>query len=183
MSPLRESTLFRDGEDLQGELRAFLNAFVGSDAGASAATAARQAGFEGTLVLRTVNPVGVVCLDVAGRRVSATPGDDVAVELEFDAGDLHELLLNRLGPVEISQLYETDRISFSGRPEALGFVVTLAGALQPFYPDSLAARGRGDLLDTPAREIRAVWDIDGPPREVIGKRRPWQRPKRSSEAL
>jgi hypothetical protein len=174
---------FHDTEDLQAELQAFLEAFVESEAGSRAAQCAQDGGLDGVLVLRTVNPDGVVCLDVPGRRVMTASGDEVAVELELDAGDLHDLLLNRLGPVEISQLYETDRVRFAGRPQALGAVAVLAGELQPFYPDSLANRGRDDLLGTPAPEIRTVWDVDGPPREVIGKRRPWQRPKKSADAL
>lgn len=174
---------FATAEELQAELGAFLREFVGSETGRRAADAAREAGLTGPLVLRTVNPAAAVWLDVSEGRVEAAPDGEPVVELELEADDLHDLLLNRLGPVEISQLYETDRVRFAGPPEALGALAILAGQLQPFYPESLARRGRQDLLDTPARPTRTLWDVDGPPREVIGKRRPWQRPKRTAEAV
>lgn len=170
---------FRDGDELQAELCAFLGDFVASDA---AARAAAETGFEGVLVLRTVNPESAVSLDVSGRRVSSGAVDNGAVELELEADDLHHILLNRLGPVEISRLYETDCVRFAGRPEALGAVALLAGRVQQFYPDSLMRRGRQDLLDTPAPATGDLWDVGGPPKEVIGKRRPWQRPTKAASS-
>ncbi len=168
---------FQSPADAQGELQAFLTAFVESHQGAQAAEDAKASEHGGTIVLRTLNPASVLSVDVAGRRVSTEATSGATVELEFQADDLHDVLLNRLGPVEISQLYETQRVGFAGRPEALGAVAVLAGQVQPFYPDSLARRGRQDLLNTPARPCGATWEVDEPPREVIGKRRPWQREK------
>lgn len=171
---------FDSSAEVQGVLEAFLTDFVNSDEGARAAQAAGGSEHGGVLVLRTINPDSVVSLDVPGRCVIGEAAPGAVVELEFEADDLHDILLNRLGPVEISQLYETDRVGFAGRPEALGAVAVLAGQAQPFYPDSLTRRGRQGLLNTPVRPSGATWQVSGPPKEIIGKRRPWQREKQTA---
>lgn len=174
---------FENSAEVQGELEAFLTDFVNSDEGIRAAQAAATSEHGGVLVLRTINPASVVSLDIPRRLVAGEVTFDAVVELEFEADDLHDILLNRLGPVEISQLYETDCVGFAGRPEALGAVAILAGQAQPFYPDSLTRRGRQDLLSTPARPVGVTWQVSGPPKEIIGKRRPWQREKQTAASV
>jgi hypothetical protein len=177
-------TYFADAQDLQTELKAFLEDFVRSPAAERACRVARDDGLGRVLALRTNNPSTAVRLDIVGRRVmTAAEKDTAGVDLELEADDLHDLLLNRLGPVEISQLYETDGVQFAGRPEALAAVAVLAGELQPFYPAGLTKRGRADLLQTPERHTRVFWEVSGPPKEVIGRRRPWQRPKKTAHPV
>jgi hypothetical protein len=62
----------------------------------------------------------------------------------------------------------------------------LAGPMQPHYPASLARRGREDLLNTPMPPAKVAWGSPEDalsPKRVIGRRRQWQRPKRSAEAV
>jgi hypothetical protein len=166
--------------DLEQELEAFLRAFLESDDGARAAEAARSLVDSATLTLRLLDPEAVVSVDFLARTVVLEPVEGADVEVEMDADALHDLLLDRLGPVEISRLYETDRVRFTGGTTQLGGLVLAAGPLQPYYARSLAARGRDDLLDTPAPDTPVVWGDPSEaisPRKLIGQRRPWQRPK------
>jgi hypothetical protein len=103
--------------------------------------------------------------------------DDPGATLELAAPDLHDVLLERLGPVEISRLVEEGRLRLVGTPEALAASVVLAAGVQPHYAASLRERGRDALLATPAPPTREIWESDEPPPPVFGVRRPWQRPK------
>jgi hypothetical protein len=170
---------FASREELEAELVAFLEAFLASPDGEAASAAAGEQ--ESTVLLRAVNPEAVVSVDLRARTVSLHPAEDPVVEVELEADALHDILLERLDAVQISRLYETDRVRFRGRPEHLAALVALAGPLQPYYPATLADRGRDDLLATPVPPTKVAWGSPEDalnPRKVIGKRRPWQRPKR-----
>jgi hypothetical protein len=175
---------FADARDLEEELLAFLAAFLGSDDGRRACDAARALGDRARLVLRTVEPEAVISVDFFAAAAQPGSIEDPNVELEIEAAALHDLLLGRLDPVQISRLYETDRLVFAGGATDLAALVALAGALQPHYPASLERRGRTDLLETPEPERHAVWSSEPgePAPQVIGARRPWQRPRRSAAA-
>lgn len=176
-------TYFASGEELQRELVAFLAAFFESEDGERAVHAARALGDRGTLLIRTVDPETVVSIDFFSASVSPHAAESRDVEIQVEADALHDILLERLDPVQISRLYETERLLFSGASQNLAALIMLAGALQPHYPASLARRGRNDLLDTPAPPTKIAWgsaDEASNPRRVIGWRRPWQRPKRTA---
>ena len=175
---------FADGRDLEDELLAFLAAFLGSDDGRRACESARALGERARLVLRTVEPEAVVSVDFFGAAAQQGAIEDANVEIEIEAAALHDLLMGRLDPVQLSRLYETDRLTFAGGATDLAALVALAGALQPHYPASLRRRNRTDLLETPMPERHAVWSSEpgDPARQVIGVRRPWQRPRRSAAA-
>lgn len=169
--------------ELEQELEAFLEAFLTSDDGARAAEAARALGDSATLTLHLLEPEAVVSVDFLARTVVLEAVEGADVELEMDTDALHDLLLDRLGPVDISRLYETERVRFTGGTTQLAGLVLAAGPLQPWYARSLEARGRQDLLDTPAPETPVVWGDPSEavsPRRLIGRRRPWQRPKRAT---
>ena len=171
---------FATAEELSDELYASLTDFFASEIGAQARKLTLEGADSATLVLHTVDPEATFSVDFhAGTVVRQAVADgDVEIELEADA--LHDILLERLDPVNISRLYETDRIAFRGESRNLAALIALAGKLQPFYPASLARRGRQELLKTPLPETKQAWLAEGPYREVIGHRRPWQRAKRSS---
>lgn len=173
---------FADAATLEHELVAFFNAFLGSEDGARANEAARALGDQARLVLRTTDPAAVVSVDFFESSVSLDVAENANIEIALEADILHDILLGRLDPVQVSRMYETDRITFSGAATDLAALIVLAGPLQPHYPASLERRGRTDLLDTPLPERHAVWTT-GPnvaPREIINSRRPWQRPKRAA---
>lgn len=174
---------FADGEELGRELVAFLTAFLGSEEGARATEAARGLGDQARLTLRTVDPDAVVSVDFYAGSVSLDALADANVEITLEADALHDILLGRLDPVQISRLYETERLTFDGAAVDLAALVLLAGPLQPHYPASLRRRGREDLLDTPAPPAAAVWTSgEEPPRRVISERRTWQRSRRPATA-
>jgi hypothetical protein len=171
---------FATGAELEQELEAFLTAFLESEDGGRAAEAAQALGDSARLTLRLLDPDAVVSVDFLGRTVAFEAAEGADVEVEMHADDLHDLLLDHLGPVEISRLYETDRVRFTGGTTQLAGLVLVAGPLRPWYARSLEARGRRDLLDTPVPESPIVWgdptEAISPPR-MIGRRRRWQRPK------
>ena len=174
---------YATSEDLEQELEAFLTAFLGSGDGAQAAEAARALGDSATLTLHLLDPDAVVSIDFLARTVTPGPVEGADVEIEMEADALHDLLLDRLDVVQISQLYETDRVQFAGGTTQLAALVVVAGPLQPHYAASLERRGRQDLLDTPAPPSPIVWGDPSEaisPRKLIGQRRPWQRPKRTA---
>jgi hypothetical protein len=177
-------SVYADGEELTAQLIAFLEGFLASEDGARACDAARALGAQARLTVRTVDPVAEVSVDFFARGVSAGPMDDANVEIELEADALHDLLLGRLDPVQISRLYETGRLTFAGAATDLAALIVLAGPLQPHYPESLQRRGRDDLLSTPPPETGTVWTTgpDDPPREIISTRRTWQRPRRAARA-
>lgn len=163
---------FASGQDLEGELIATLERFLasGEHHGPS-------------LLLRTRDPDAVVAVDFGSDQVGAADTDRADVVLELDAEALHDILLNRLDPVQISRLYETGRVAFTGSAEHLAALILLAGRLQPHYEASLRERGRADLLGTPAPPTKVTWgDPAEPLRPLLHNRRPWQRPKRTAPA-
>jgi hypothetical protein len=177
---------FASADDLQHELVAFLTAFLGSDDGVRAVEAARSLGQSATLVVHTTDPEAVVSVDFFAGSVSLDAREDADVEIQLEADALHDVLMNRLDPVQLSRLYETDRLAFSGASQHLGALIMLAGPMQPHYPVSLARRGRDDLLNTPMPPTKEAWGSPEDalaPKRVIGRRRPWQRPKRTAEAV
>ena len=168
---------FADSREFQDELEAFLRRFLDSSEGVAARERAAALTDSATLVLHVVDPDLTVAIDFLAGTISTQPPPDPDIEIELEAVALHDILLERLDPVQISRLYETDRLLFSGESGNLAALIMLAGPLQPFYTESLRERGRDDLLATPLPETKVAWLDEGPYREVIGKRRPWQRAK------
>jgi hypothetical protein len=175
---------YASGRDLEREIVAFLTAFLDSEAGARATTAAGDSGDSATLVLDLVDPDATITVDFVSGSVMVGGAEAPDVEIEMEADALHDILLERLGPVQISRLYETDRLRFRGSPRHLAALIALAAPLAPFYRATLERHGRRDLLDTPAPPATVEWGSpDDPIKRVIGRRRPWQRPKRSAHAV
>jgi hypothetical protein len=175
---------YRTGDELEGELVACLTAFLASEEGARAVASARALGERARLSLRTTEPQAAVSVDFFAGTVATEPAADADVEIELEADALHDILMDRLDPVQLSRLYETERLVFRGPASGLAALIMLAGPLQPHYPASLERRGRTDLLETPAPPTKAVWGMPEEalsPRQVIGRRRAWQRPRRSAE--
>jgi hypothetical protein len=129
------------------------------------------------LELTLRDPDVVLHVDVAARAVADGSAEHAAARIAIHADDLHDLLLERLGPVEISRLVEEQRLHLVGGPRALAAALVLAGRIQPHYAESLRERGREALLETPPPATGVVWESEEPPPPVFGVRRPWQRPK------
>jgi hypothetical protein len=170
-------TVWESAEALRADLRATLDRFLTSSDGAAAAALAQD--FDGPAVLELAlrEPDVVLHVDVAARAIADGPAGDPAARVEIRADDLHDLLLERLGPVEISRLVEEGRLHLVGRPRALAAALVLAGRIQPHYELSLRERQRDALLDTPLPPTGVVWESEEPPPPVFGVRRPWQRPR------
>jgi hypothetical protein len=167
-------SIFTNASEVEAVFAACCRRFLASADGAAAAAAA--GGLDSpVVVLRFTHPDATLSIDLAGRTVSAGAADEPAAQLEVEADAVHDVLLGRLGPVQISRLFEEDRAVVEGTPEALRFLLTLAGSLASHYPETLRELGRVDLLELPAPELEEVWESTGPPKRVIGKRRPWQR--------
>ena len=168
---------FGDGGEVREALAGCLGAFFSSPAGAAARDQVYELADSATLVVHTVDPHATVAVDFLKSQILSDPPAAPDVELELEADALHDILLERLDPVQISRLYETDRLAFRGDASKLAGLIVLAGPVQRCYEESLERSGRLDLLDTPRPEPALTWTAEGPYREVIGKRRPWQRPK------
>lgn len=164
-------------EELRDDITACLERFAASPEGAAAATVAEGLGDGLQVELAFHDPDLVLSLDVASGTVSEGPAAEAVVRVLLPAADMHDLLLERLGPVEISRLVEEERLHLSGSPPALCAAVLLCAQLQPHYEASLRERGRGHLLDTPVPETGVVWESATKPPPVFGVRRPWQPPK------
>jgi hypothetical protein len=172
---------YRDAADLEGELLAFLARFL--DPAGGAAAAAALAAVEGSAVLEiaVTDPDATVHVDLKRRAVASGPGPDAAARVRITATGLHDLLLDRLGPVEISRLLEEDDLALAGPPPALAGLLLVAEPLRRHYEASLTERGRDDLLSSPAPEVGGIWETDVTPPRVFGIRRPWQ-PEKSDRA-
>lgn len=168
---------FANGQELHDELAAALDAFFASPDGELARERVRDLADSAILTLHVVEPEATITIDFLAGSVSSAHHADADVEIQLEADALHDVLLERLDPVQISRLYETDLLAFSGEARNLAGLITLAGPLSRFYTESLERRGRDDLLTTPLPETKVAWLDEGPYREVIGKRRPWQRAK------
>ena len=169
------STAHADAAVLEGDLVAFFERFLASDDGAAAATAASALDAPAVLELRTTDPDVVLLVDVGARTVAPGPAEAPGAVAEIAAADLDDLLLDRLGPVEISRILEEGRARLEGPPPALAALLVLAGRLQPHYPATLRERGRDDVLAAPGPETGVIWAADGAPPSLVGVRRPWQR--------
>jgi hypothetical protein len=170
-------TPWASAEELRDDVVATLERFAASPDGEAAAALARDLDRPTVLQLVLHDPDVAVHLDVAAGTVTEGLADAPAATLELDAPDLHDVLLERLGPIEVSRLVEEERLRLVGTPEALAASVVLAARVQPHYEASLRERGREALLDTPRPATREIWESDEPPPRVFGVRRPWQRPK------
>jgi len=178
------TSYFATGQDLERVLVGCLETFLQSVAGHGAVLAARESGDSATLELRLVDPDATLSVDFIAGRVAAEAAEAPDVEIEMGANDLHDVLLERMGPVQISQLYETDRLRFRGSAQHLAALIVLAAPLAPCYRETLTRDGRQDLLDIPAPPASFEWGSpDDPIKRVIGRRRPWQRAKRSAQAV
>jgi hypothetical protein len=169
------TTSHDDAAVLESDLVAFFERFLASDDGTAAAAAAASLDAPAVLELRTVEPDVVLHVDVGARTVAAGPAEAPGAIAEIPARDLDDLLLERLGPVEISRLLEEGRARLAGPPPALAALLVLAGRLQPHYPATLRERGRDDVLAVAGPETGVIWESDGPPPPMVGRRRPWQR--------
>jgi hypothetical protein len=169
--------VYRHSGELHEELSAFLNRFLESDDGAAVVAAAAGLDFPAVLELRVVDPDAAIWIDFRERRMVDRPADAPGATATIEADALHHLLLDHLGPVEISRLAEENRVELEGPPMVLGALLPLTAAIQPHYRASLEERGRGDLLGIPAPPTAEIWESQAPPPSVIGVRRPWQRPR------
>ncbi len=176
-------TYFRDAEEATSVFTLCLARFFASEDGEHVSGVARALPVPPVLELHLTNPAATLSIDFGGRRVALGPAAESSVRLEIEAGVLHDVLLERLDPVQISRPFEEDRALLEGAPEALCGFIAVAGRLPKHYVASLAEQGRDDLLELPAPPRSTVWLTEGPPRLVIGKRRPWQRSKRAAEPV
>jgi hypothetical protein len=174
-------TPYATGADLEGELLAFLQRFLESDDGAGVALALGGVDGPAVLELSVHDPEAVVHADLKARTAAAGRSADATARVAITAEGLHNLLLDRLGPVEISQLLEENHLALEGPPTALAGLLLVAEPLRLHYEASLRDRGRDDLLAYPAPEIGVIWESDETPPRVFGVRRPWQ-PEKSSRA-
>jgi hypothetical protein len=168
-----------DADELQEDVTAFVAHFAATPEGAAAAAVAAALGEGLGIELTLYDPDVVLRLDVASGTITRGGWEDAAVRVALPAGDMHDLLLDRLGPVEISRLVEEGRLHLKGSPQVLCAAVAAVARLQPHYEASLRGRGREQLLATPAPVTRAIWESAEKPPAMFGVRRPWQAPKRA----
>jgi hypothetical protein len=174
---------FADGDEVRALFTALFERFLGSEDGAHVRRQAAELSSPAILDLYVKAPDAVLSVDLGAGSVSHEPAADAAVRLEVEADVLHDVLLERLDPVQISRPFEEDRAVIEGTPEALVGLVRVAGLLPPQYRACLVELGRGDLLAAPAPENGVIWHSEGPPKRVIGARRPWQRAKGRERAV
>jgi hypothetical protein len=178
---------YADAQDVERQLTATVSTFVGSPEGHDAIDRLLEAGTKtAALTLRLSDLDLTLSFDFTTGAVSvAPPADGPAVEIEMPSDVLHDLLLDRLDPVQIARLYETDMVRFRGDVAHLGAMVMLGGPLSRHYIATLQAGGRDDLLGTPSPPTQIVWgdpqEAISPPR-MIGERRPWQRRRRQDRS-
>lgn len=170
-------THFASSTELEEELTAFVARFF-------AARADGQASGLPRVLLRTLDPAAVLTIDFGRGVVERGEVGDSDVVLDVDADALHDVLLDRVDPVQLSRLYETGRVRFSGAPADLSALIVLATPLGAAYAESLRDRGREELLATAPPPAAAVWG-DAPedrvPPPLLRRRRPWQRAAPSGE--
>ncbi len=169
--------VFRTSDEVGGVLQAFIERFLASEDGAAAAAAAAGLDMPSVVHLRVLDPDTQIWLDVSERRLVERPAAPPAAHVTIEADALHHLLLDHLGPVEISRLAEEGRVQLSGPTLVLGALLPLTAAIQPHYGAALEEQGRNDLLEIPGPPTGEVWQSAEPPPGVIGVRRPWQRPR------
>ena len=165
---------FADADELAESLELVLADFIASPDGATGVKAAMAYCDELRLTIRTSDPEATVSVDFIAATTAREPIPNPTVRLEIQADALHDILMNRLGPVEISSLLERNRVVVEGPPAALGALIVIAGPLQRQYEDSLARHGRRHLLGTPQPAVGEIWHGPDTPGDLIGSRRPWQ---------
>lgn len=170
---------FTDGDEVRLLLTALFERFLGSKDGELVRQRAAELPSRAILDLYVKAPDAVLSIDLDAGSITHDPAADASIRLEVEADVLHDVLLERLDPVQISRPFEEDRAVIEGTPEALVGLVRVAGLLPPHYRACLAEQGRAELLETPEPEIGVIWHSDGPPKRVIGARRPWQRASRN----
>ena len=168
-----------DADELQEDVAAFVARFAATPEGAAAAALAGALGEGLGIELTLYDPDVVLRLDVASGVIARGAWEEAAVRVALPAGDMHDLLLDRLGPIEISRLVEEGRLHLKGSPPVLCAAVAAVARLQPHYEASLRERGREQLFATPPPPTREVWESDERPPAMFGVRRPWQAPKRA----
>ena len=167
-----------DADELQEDITAFVARFAATSEGVALAAIAAALGERLGIELSLYDPDVVLQLDVASGVITRGAWEDAAVRVALPAGDMHDLLLDRLGPIEISRLVEEGRLHLKGSPQVLCAAVAAVARLQPHYEASLCERGREHLLETPAPVTREIWESAETPPAMFGVRRPWQAPKR-----
>ena len=167
-----------DAAELQEDVAAFVARFAATSEGVALASIAAALGEGLGIELTLYDPDVVLQLDVANGAITRGASEDAAVRVALPAGDMHDLLLDRLGPIEISRLVEEGRLHLKGSPQVLCAAVAAVARLQPHYEASLRERGREHLLATPAPLTRELWESAEKPPAMFGVRRPWQAPKR-----
>lgn len=168
---------FADSAEVETVFGGLFVRFLASEDGERTAELARALPVCAVLEIHLSDPDAVFAVDFAARTVLPAPPEEASVRLAVEASTLHDVLLERLDPVQLSRVFEEDRAALDGAPEALVGCIRVAGLLAQHYPAALDEQGRPDLLTTPVPRRGIVWQSDGPPKLVIGKRRPWQRPK------
>ena len=172
---------YSTSDELEEELMAFLTRFLASADGATVEGGLAMIDGPAVLELIVRDPDVVVHANLKNRTVAAGWADDASARVRITAAGLHNLLLDRLGPVEISRLLEEGDLALEGPPPALAGLLLVAEPLRVHYEASLVERGRDDLLASPLPEIGGIWETDVTPPRVFGIRRPWQ-PEKSSRA-
>jgi hypothetical protein len=168
---------FADGDEVRALLTGLFERFLASADGELVRGQVAELPSRPVLDLYVKAPDAVLSIDLASASITHEPAADASIRLEVEADVVHDVLLERLDPVQISRPFEEDRAVIDGTPEALVGLVRVAGLLPPHYRACLLELGRADLLDTPAPENGVIWHSEGPPKRVIGHRRPWQRAK------
>ena len=168
-----------DADELQEDVTAFVARFVATPEGVAAAAIAAALGEGLGIELTLYDPDVVFQLDVASGIITRGAREGAAVRVALPAGDMHDLLLDRLGPVEISRLVEEGRLHLKGSPQVLCAAVAAVARLQPHYEASLRERGREHLLATPRPITREIWASAEKSPAMFGVRRPWQAPKKA----
>ena len=143
------SGVFRDGDQMRAAVEATLERFLASDDGARVAEAAAGLGSSTVLELRTVYPDCVVWIDFAARRLIDAPQEPPAAVAAIEADALHHLLLDQLGPVEISRLAEENRVALQGPPLVLGALLPVVASVQPHYRPALTESGSSGSITMP----------------------------------
>lgn len=175
-------SIFESTAEAEVEYLAFLHRFLDSEDGAMLAGALGVVQGPAILELSVWDPDAVFRLDLRERTVTVGSAKDATVRVGGSADELHNLLLDRLGPVEISRLIEERNLILEGPPPALAALLFAADPLHVHYSESLRERGRDDLLSTPLPILGEVWESAEKPARVYGVRRPWQLSKREASA-
>jgi hypothetical protein len=173
---------FANRDETVAIFRGCFERYLASEEAAGISEVARSLAVAPVLELHLTHPQAVLSIDFGARTVVEQRSADAAVRLEIEATALHDILLERLDPVQISRVFEEGRATAEGAPEALVALIRVSGGIARCYRPHLESCGRSDLLRLPEPAHATVWQAEGPPRRVIGTRRPWQRPLRGDGA-